>query len=84
MYLCSVTFSSSYLNTFKNSQIEYAVDINPYKQEMYIPGTGQEIVSPEFLKIYKPDFIIIMNPIYEDEIRMIISNLKLVSKYLCV
>ncbi len=31
-------------------------------------GTGQEIVSPAFLVDYKPDVVIIMNPVYLDEI----------------
>jgi methyltransferase family protein/C-methyltransferase-like protein len=49
-------------------QIKYAVDINPYKQGTFLAGTGQEIVSPEFLKDYNPDVVIIMNPIYTKEI----------------
>ena len=31
-------------------------------------GTGQEVVSPEFLRDYKPDAVIVMNPIYKREI----------------
>jgi SAM-dependent methyltransferase len=72
----------TFLNTFKNSEIEYVVDINPYKQGMYIPGTGQKIVPPEFLKNYKPDSIIIMNPIYKNEIRELINRLGLNTKFL--
>ena len=49
-------------------EIEYTIDINPYKHGMYMAGTGQEIMSPEFLQEYKPDVIIVMNPIYCDEI----------------
>lgn len=50
-------------------EIEYAVDINPYKQGTFLAGTGQQIVSPQFLKEYRPDIVIVMNPIYRDEIR---------------
>ena len=49
-------------------EIEYAVDINPRKQGTFMVGSGQEIVNPQFLKSYKPDFILVMNPIYADEI----------------
>lgn len=49
-------------------EIEYVVDINPYKQGKFSLGTGQEIVSPQFLTRYRPDNIIVMNPIYCDEI----------------
>lgn len=50
-------------------QIQYAVDINPYKHGTFMAGTGQEIVSPKFLQTYRPDIVIVMNPIYCDEIR---------------
>jgi hypothetical protein len=50
-------------------EIEYAVDINPHKHGTYMAGTGQEIVAPEFLKEYRPDVVIVMNPIYCNEIR---------------
>jgi len=49
--------------------IEYVVDINPYRQGHFIPGTGQKIVAPEVLTDYQPDIVIAMNPIYCDEIR---------------
>jgi hypothetical protein len=65
----------TFLNIFKDQRIEYAVDINPHKHNMYVPGTGQKIVKPEFLIKYKPDFILLANPAYEDEIRHITSDL---------
>ena len=49
-------------------QIQYAVDINPYKKGTFMAGTGQEIVLPGFLTTYKPDVVIVMNPIYLGEI----------------
>lgn len=49
-------------------EIEYAVDINPHKHGTFMAGTGQEIVSPQFLKEYQPDLVLVMNPIYCDEI----------------
>jgi hypothetical protein len=48
--------------------IAYAVDINPIKTGTFMAGTGQEIVAPTFLKEYQPDVVIIMNPIYLEEI----------------
>lgn len=48
--------------------IEYIVDINPRKQGKFVAGTGQEIVPPSFLRAYQPDFVIIMNNNYRDEI----------------
>jgi 2-polyprenyl-3-methyl-5-hydroxy-6-metoxy-1,4-benzoquinol methylase len=70
----------TFLNVFKDLGIEYAVDINPRKQGLYTPRVGQQIVSPEFLKNYQPDVIIVMNPIYRKEIKQSTKTLGLNSK----
>ncbi|MDP8930878.1 MAG: class I SAM-dependent methyltransferase [Actinomycetota bacterium] len=56
-------------------QIEFAVDINPFKHGMYLAGTGHRIVAPEFLASYRPDLVIAMNAIYRDEIRSDLDKL---------
>jgi len=53
----------------KDDEISYVVDINPRKTGMHVAGSGQRIVEPSFLRNYHPDVIIIMNAIYESEIR---------------
>ena len=58
-------------------QLEFVVDINPIKHGAYLPGTGQKIVSPEFLLSYKPDVIIVMNPLYFLEIKAMIQKMNL-------
>jgi 2-polyprenyl-3-methyl-5-hydroxy-6-metoxy-1,4-benzoquinol methylase len=59
----------TFLNAMPNSDsIDYIVDINPRKQGKFVAGTGQLIVPPEYLKESKPDFIIIMNANYREEI----------------
>ena len=45
------------------------VDINPHKWGRFLAGTGHEIVSPDSLRDTRPDVIVVMNPIYLDEIR---------------
>ncbi|MBP9657466.1 MAG: methyltransferase domain-containing protein [Candidatus Promineofilum sp.] len=50
------------------ADIACAVDINPIKTGTFMAGTGQEIVAPLFLKTYRPDVVIIMNPVYREEI----------------
>ena len=64
--------------------IKYAVDIDPYKNGMYMAGTGQQIVSPEFLKEYKPDVVIVMNPIYFNEIRQYLGRMEVSTKLMPV
>ena len=58
-----------FLNAFGNiPSLEYIVDVNPHKCGLHIPGTGQKVVGPEFLKEYRPDVLLIANPNYRDEI----------------
>jgi hypothetical protein len=59
------------------NEIRYAVDIDPYKSNTYIAGTGQQIVTPNFLSEYRPDAVIVMNPIYLEEIRSELTNMGL-------
>jgi SAM-dependent methyltransferase len=47
----------------------YVIDVNPNKQNKFIPTTGQKIVAPKILNKIKPKTIIIMNSFYEDEIK---------------
>jgi SAM-dependent methyltransferase len=49
-------------------EIEFAVDIDPNKQGMYMAATGHEVIGPEQLREYRPDVVILMNAIYCDEI----------------
>lgn len=59
-----------FLNMLKvGSFLPYVVDINPRKQGRYISGTGQRIVSPEFLREFRPMQVILMNPIYHQEVQ---------------
>jgi SAM-dependent methyltransferase len=66
----------AYLTTLKiEDEIQYVVDINPYRQGFFMPVTGQKIVSPEFLREYKPDLVIAMNAIYVEEIKRDLKQL---------
>jgi len=58
-----------------DNAIEYVVDINPHKQGEYVPGTGQQVVAPEFLQKYCPRTVIAMNPIYRREIDRCLEQL---------
>jgi len=49
-------------------EVEYVADINPHRHGMYMAGTGQRIVGPDFVADYRPDTVVVMNPIYRDEI----------------
>ncbi len=55
--------------------ITRAVDVNPFKQSMFLPGTGTPVVSPQSLVDDPPDAVIAMNSIYCDEIRAELDRL---------
>jgi 2-polyprenyl-3-methyl-5-hydroxy-6-metoxy-1,4-benzoquinol methylase len=72
-----------FLNKFGDEQVcDYVVDINPHKQGKFIPGTGQEVVPPEFLKEYRPKVVIIMNPNYREEIGLQVERLGLQPRFM--
>lgn len=65
-------------------EIEYVVDVNPFKQGTYLPGTGHEIVAPAVLREYRPGVVIVMNPIYREEIRAELDRMDLVADLVTV
>jgi SAM-dependent methyltransferase len=68
----------TFLNTCGEiSGIEYIVDVNPHKHGLFVPGTGQKVVPPEFVKEYKPHLVVIANPNYEHEIKRTVADLGL-------
>jgi SAM-dependent methyltransferase len=64
--------------------IQHVVDINPHRQGMFMPGTGHEIVGPKALKKIRPDVVIVMNRIYEEEIRGELKRMRLTPKVLAL
>jgi O-antigen/teichoic acid export membrane protein/SAM-dependent methyltransferase len=59
----------SFLTTLGlKDEVSAVVDINPYKQGKYMPGTGHRVIAPRALVGERPDLVVVMNPIYVDEI----------------
>jgi hypothetical protein len=50
-------------------EVAAVVDINPAKQNSFLPGTGHEIIAPDRLRELRPDRVIVMNPVYTAEIK---------------
>jgi len=49
-------------------EIAAVVDINPHKQGLHVPGTGHQVVGPEAVVDLDIDIVVVMNPLYRDEI----------------
>jgi len=59
----------SFLNTVgAGAEIACLVDLNPHKHWRFVPGTGHEVRSPASLVMQHPDAVIVMNPLYAEEI----------------
>lgn len=64
-----------WLNLFDPQQQCCVVDANPYKQGKFILGTGHRILAPRELKNRPPKAVFVMNKIYLDEIKAVVSEL---------
>jgi hypothetical protein len=64
--------------------IECVVDVNPNRQGLFIPGSGHEIHSPRALKAIQPDVVIVMNRVYEQEIKSELQGMGLNPKVLAL
>jgi len=74
----------TFLNAVGEEGIEYVIDLNSNKHGRYIPGTGQRVVPPAFLQEYRPDVVLVMNPIYRDEIQSQLGSLNVTVELLPV
>ena len=74
-----VTFLNA---TGAGEEIVAVVDINPRKQGKYVAGTGQPIVPPAQLADIRPDFVIIMNANYREEIGGMLAEMSVAAEIL--
>lgn len=67
----------SFLNAVPGAeQIKYVIDINPRKTGKHIAGSGHRIVGPEWLAQHRDcDVVLVMNELYEGEIRRTLQAL---------
>jgi SAM-dependent methyltransferase len=66
------------------SSVACVVDVNARKHGRFIAGTGHSIISPAKLTDFSPDRVIVMNPIYSDEIRAELDRLGIAAQVDCV
>ncbi len=66
----------TFFNLFDlEKEIPVIVDINNKRHGKYLPGSGHEIVAPEFIIDYAPDLVLITNPTYAEEIKTQVKEL---------
>ncbi len=75
----------AFLNTLDiRREVEYAVDINPFKAGTFLAGTGQQVVPPEFLKEFRPGVVVLMNPIYRQEVEQTLEHMNVAARVITV
>ncbi len=57
--------------------VDRVVDINPYRHGKFIPGAGSEVHHPDSLRESRPDVVVVMNPVYREEISGMLSGMGL-------
>ena len=57
--------------------VDGVVDINPFKQNQYMAGTGHQVLAPKDLIDLEPALVIVMNAAYRDEIGQELAGLGL-------
>ena len=73
----------TFLNIVPGAEkITHVVDVNPRKKGMYVSGTGQEIIEPGALQRLRPEGVVIMNGLYEPEIRSMLEDLRVSAELL--
>jgi hypothetical protein len=65
-------------------EVAYVVDVNPNKSGLHVPGTGHAVVAPQQLVGRTVDTVLVMNPLYVDEIADTVSHLGLRADVLAV
>lgn len=75
----------TFLNTVGGGdRVSCVVDINPRKEGMHVAGTGQRIIPPSALTEEPPDIVLVMNPIYRDEIARALDELGIAARLVLV
>lgn len=57
--------------------IDFAVDLNPSKWGRYLPGTGHQVLRPDRDFLKNIDQVLVMNPVYRQEVRTMLTELGL-------
>jgi len=55
--------------------VEWIVDVNPRRHGRYMPGIPRPISAPDALRGTRPGLVVVMNPVYRDEIEAAVRAL---------
>lgn len=64
--------------------IDWVIDVNPRRHGRFLPGLGCRISAPEDLLGAPPDVVIVMNPVYQVEIRERLAQMGMTPEILTI
>lgn len=70
----------AFVSAVGDDAVACAVDVNPHKQGHHLPGSGLPIVAPEELRRVRPHVVVVMNPVYLDEIAGALRRLEVATE----
>jgi hypothetical protein len=70
----------TFLALLGESPITTVVDLNPRKHGTFVPGCGLEVRDPSVLADESPDAVIVLNPMYVDEITSSLRSMGLATE----
>jgi hypothetical protein len=67
---------ATFLNLLPSSDaVECVIDVNPRKHGMFVAGTGHRIEGPAALRQLENVSVLLMNPLYEQEVRWLLEEI---------
>ncbi len=66
-----------FCNLVGAGRIARIVDASPRKHGLFVPGSAQEVIPPDALVELRPRHVVVMNPLYVEEIRSTLAGLGL-------
>lgn len=61
-------------------QVSCVVDLNQRKHGRYVPGTAQRIIGPDALRDAGADAVLVMNPLYVEEVRQMTTSMGMTAR----
>lgn len=68
----------------EESLVDFAVDVNPRRHGQFIPPYGLQVLAPEELTRRRPKNVVLMNPVYFDEVAAMLGALGVHTRLLTV
>lgn len=64
----------AFLSAIGSGRIAAAIDVNPHKRGTFLPGSGLPVLGPDDLAGLAPARVIVMNPVYRNEIATMLAD----------